>query len=175
MTPAEFAPEYSRTERVRFAALGVAVGGALTLALRLWFFPWLRDFSSSAHCQTVLGVKGTVVLFYGIFVGVPTFAGLVVALTLGRRGYRIVREGRTPPSGEKVFRPTPVVWGLRAKVLGYIQLFAVVPLIVIAVWGSFQAQSLIAQAEEPSANQAPNPSVKGTSCAKAQAAPYVER
>jgi len=171
----ELAPQYTRTERIRFVAIGVTVGGLLVLAHKLWFFPWLRDFSAIAHCSTLFGLGGTAVLLRGLFVALPVLVAALVVLSVGRRGYKIVRQGRTPPEGEKVFRPTPIIRGARAKFLGYIQLFAAVPLLMLAVWGFFQAESLLAQSGWTHAKEAPDPSVKGTSCGKPQAAPYVER
>jgi hypothetical protein len=47
-----------------------------------------------------------------------------------------------PPRGEKVFRRTRVVMGMRAKVFGYVQLFSATPLLVLAMWGSGQASPM---------------------------------
>lgn len=159
----EFAPEYSRAERVRFVVRWSAIGGLLVLACRLWFFPWLHQFSASAHCRSIFGVSGTVVLLYGAFVGIPLFACALVGVLVGWRGYKVVRQGRIPPAGEKVFRPTRVVRGAKAKLLGFLQLSTAALPFLLAVWGSFQAHSLAAQAERAPARCAPNPSIERTS------------
>lgn len=163
MCTVEFAPEYTKTERVRFVVLSLGAGALLILLCQLWFFPWLREFAASAHCRLVFGLKGTSVLFYGAFVGVPLHAALLLGALVGRRGYRVLREGRVPPSGEKVFRPTRVRRGRKAKLSGYIQVFSAVPLLALAVWGGFQAQALAAQAESARQKCAPNPSIERTS------------
>lgn len=162
MSTTEFAPEYTTAERIRFAVLGIVAGAVLVAGCQLWFFPWLREFAASAQCRSVFGVKGTAVLFYGVFVGIPLQAAVVLAAVAGRRGYMILREGRVPPSGEKVFRRTRIQRGARAKLSGYMQLFSAAPLLALAVWGSSQAGSLHAQAEAGRRECGPDRSIERT-------------
>ena len=136
---AEFADEYTDAERIRFVVVGAIAGGSIVAIGKLWLFPWLRVFSESADCQSVFGTRGTTVLGYGLFVGIPLFATLLVIGTFGRRGLRILREGRVPPSFEKVFRPTRIERGPKAKAIGYLQLFAATPMLALLVWGTNQA------------------------------------
>ena len=157
--PVDYAPEYSHAERIRFVVRGVIAGALIVAVCQLWFFPLLREFSADAHCRSVLGVSGIAVVFYGVFVGVPLQAALLLAAFVGRRGYKVLREGRLPPAGEKVFRPTPVIRGTRAKMLGYVYLLAAAPLFGMAVWGSFQAQLLVTEAHNRPKSCAANPSV----------------
>lgn len=157
MTPVEYAPEYSRAERIRFVAIGAAVGATFIGACQLWLFPWLREFSASVSCRAVFGLSGTAVLFYSMFVGIPLHAALLVGVLVGRRGLRVLRQGRIPPVGERVFRRTPVIRGVKARLLGYLQLFAAVPLLGLAAWGVFQAESLVRQAESHPASCIPKP------------------
>lgn len=145
MEVVEYAPEYTKTERIRITLFAALAGTAVVLVSRLWFFPWLREFSQAAPCRSLFGVNGAVVLFYGIFVGLPLLVAIVIGASTGRRGYKILREGRVPPSGEKVFRSTPVRRGARAKLSGYFQLLSVVPLLALTLWGVAQAQSLAAR------------------------------
>ncbi len=160
MVSDEYAPEYSHAERAHIVALGTLASVVLIGVCQFWLFPWLHEFSESAHCRTVFGVSGTAVLFYGIFIGIPLHAALLVILLVGRRGFKVVREGRIPPAGEKVFRPTRIIRGVRAKLLGYVQLFAAVPLLCIVAWGAFQAESSVKQAYERPSRCAPNPSIE---------------
>ena len=136
---AEFADEYSEAERVRFVVVGAIAGGSIVTISKLWLFPWLRVFSESADCQSVFGIRGTTVLGYGLFEGIPLFATLLIIATFGRRGLRILREGRLPPSFEKVFRPTRIERGSKAKAVGYLQLFAATPMLSLLVWGTNHA------------------------------------
>jgi hypothetical protein len=136
---AEFADEYTAAERTRIVVTGLAAGGVIVGAGKLWLFPWLRAVSASAGCQSILGIPGTTVLGYGLFVGLPLLAGLFIIATVGRRGLRILREGRVPPSREKVFRPTRIKRGPQARAIGTVQLLAAAPMLALSVWGTSQA------------------------------------
>ena len=175
MAKVEYAPEYSHAERVRFLVLGAAIGATLIAVCQFWFFPWLREFSVSASCRTVFGFSGIAVLLYGVFVGLPLQAALLVGVLVGRRGFRVLRQGRTPPVGERVFRRTPVIRGSKAKLLGYVQLFAAVPLLGLSAWGVFQADGLIRQAESRPMSCAPIPSIERTVVGKQPSVAHVER
>lgn len=145
----EFAPKHSRATKIRVVALYLLAGGATVLLSQAWLFPALSAFASSADCREVFGVSGVKVLFYGLFLGVPLFCALVVGLTIGRRGYRILRDGQLPPIGEKVFRPTRITRGTKAKWAGYLHLFSPLPLLAIAVWGLPQAHQLSRMSLDP--------------------------
>lgn len=160
MTTEEFAPEYSRTERIRFLLQALAAGAAVMAVCRLWLLPWLREFSVSAHCRSWLGIRGTAVLFHGLFVGLPLLAALLVGAFVGRRGLKVLREGRVPPAGEKVFRPTPVRRGARARLSGCVQLLSAVPLVALAAWGSLQSRALVEQAAPRPVQCSPGSSIE---------------
>lgn len=136
---AGFAELYTVAERVRLLVGGVTVGLAVIATGRLWLFPWLTRFAGSAPCRTVWGINGATLLWWGLFVGIPLIAALLVAATLGRRGVRILREGQVPPRHVKVMRPTRIQRGGRARTIGYLHLLAWTPLLALAVWGGVQA------------------------------------
>jgi hypothetical protein len=141
----EFAEQYTLAERVRLVVFGCVSGAVVIGSGKLWLFPWLHAFSASAHCSNLLGFNGTTVLWHGLFVGIPLFSAILVGALVGRRGFKILQQGRTPPAGEKVFRPTPIVRGRRAKLRGLVQFFAALPLVAIAAWGYVQAEQLAAK------------------------------
>ena len=156
----EFAEQYSTAERIRIVVRG-AVAGALVIALgKLLFFPWLLAFSASAHCRTIFGTNGTVVLLYGLFVGTPVLAGLVVACTLGRHGFKVVRAGQFPPQGEKSLRAVRIRRGSAATIIGYLHLMAFVPFIAMGLWGWAQAAALSKQPQHNAVGCAANNSFK---------------
>jgi hypothetical protein len=138
----EFAEEYTVRERVRFVLLGVLIGALLVAACKLWFFPWLKEFSAVAPCRTVFGVNGLTVLWYGLFVGLPLHAAVLVGVTSGWRGYKVLRDGQCPPVGERVFRPTHIRRGSAARRIGYWHLGACLPLLALALWGGLQASDM---------------------------------
>ncbi|WP_386070648.1 hypothetical protein ACFJIW_08390 [Tahibacter sp. UC22_41] len=135
MDSVEFAPTYSATERGRFIALGLAAGAPVVVAGKLWFFPWI----ATLPCRTVFGIDGNVLLWYGLFVGLPLLAALVAGFGYGRSGLRALREGQFPPAGVKVMRATRIVRGTAARRLGWLQLAAPIPFLILAVWGCWQA------------------------------------
>lgn len=167
----EFAEEYTAAERVRLAAVGVTIGAVVVVFGKLWLFPGLREFSESAPCLSVFGIKGTVVLFHGLFVGFPLFWAILVGCTVGRRGYKIFRDGQVPPAKEKVFRPTRIERGTKAKLLGFVHVLAAVPFIGLATWGSFEASEVEHHVQPRPANCAANIQVNRD----ANARPLMER
>jgi len=144
---AEFAEMYGKRERIRFVVAGVGVGVVLAAASKAWFFLWLREFSESAPCREVFGLNGALALYFGLFAGLPLLAALCIGLTLGRRGYRILKDGQVPPIGEKVFRPTRIERGAKAKLVGWIQLLCAAPALALAIWGLGQAANLTQAAQ----------------------------
>lgn len=105
-------------------------------------------------------MDGRFVVWYGLFIGIPLSAALIVAGTTGYRGYKVLRDGQAPPKGEKVFKPTRIVRGVKAKMIGYLQLFSFVPLLAFAIWGGFQAHamSVVAQAKPNNCENSPTAS-----------------
>jgi hypothetical protein len=138
----EFAEEYSFRERVRMAARGLAIAAAFILLWKLWLLPAITAFAASAHCRSVLGARGTDVLWYGLAVGLPLFLAFVVACMEGRQGLKILRDNQFPPIGAKVLRRTRIKRGPAARRIGYLHLFAFTPFVAIAIWGYFQAIEL---------------------------------
>lgn len=165
--PSDFAEQYNRAERMRFVVIGAMAGAVAILAGNLWLFPGLRAFAASASCRTVLGIPGEVVLWHGVFVGIPLLAACVVASTVGRRGLRILRDGQVPPVGEKVLRPTRIRRGQRATLTGYLHVLAAAPLAMIVIWGVVQASEWSRHPERHSAARC----VAGPQAANARAVP----
>ena len=161
----EFAEQYTTAERIRFIIISIVFNGAIIAICKLYFFPWLNAFASSAHCRTFLGYDGLAVLWYGLFVGMPlSFAALVGGI-FGYRGYKILRDNQMPPLHEKVFRPTRIVRGKKARLFGYFHLLAFTPLMAISIWGIPQAATMVSRTNSQPFNCAVNPSVKQVSLA----------
>lgn len=156
----EFAEQYTTTERLRFIALYIISGGAITIVSKQYFFPSLKVFAESAHCSTVLGFDGLAVLWYGLFVGMPLSCGLLVAGVIGHRGCRILRDHQTPPLGEKVFRPTRIVRGTKAKLFGFLHLLSCAPFLAMAIWGLPQASVMLSRTQSKPVNCPAKPLIK---------------
>lgn len=164
----EYAPEHSTAYRVRFVVLGVVSGACVVAISKLWFFPALKAFALTAHCRQVLGIPGSSVLAYGLFVGMPLFMALVVTAAIGWRGARILASGQVPPPGEKVFKRTPIRRGRHAQLVGSLHVLACTPLIAIAIWGIPQAAEFSAIVQRKAAT----PSAQSTDCSKLQSSSH---
>lgn len=152
-TPPSYAEEYTRTERLRLIAIIVLAGALLIATGKFWLFPAFKAFVASAPCRSVWGMNGTTVLFYGIFVGFPLFAGALTFATLGWRGVQILRHRQVPPPGEKVFRPTAIRTGASARRTGWLHLLAALPFIGVAAWGYVQAGEILNTSANPAGAQ----------------------
>jgi hypothetical protein len=142
MDPIEYAPTYSTAERRRFVVVGGVLGILVVGAGKAWGFPWIAGFSATAACRTVLGINGATVLWYALFVALPLLGAVVAGFGYGRTGLRILREGRFPPAGTQVFRPTRVIRSAMARRIGYLHLAACIPFLALATWGFGRASSL---------------------------------
>jgi hypothetical protein len=135
----EFAPLYSKAERIRLVLVWGPIGLLAMAALQFWFFPAFKRFADAAHCSTVFGFDGVTALFFGVFVGIPVVSAMLVGGIFGTMGYKVLRDRQFPPIGEKVLRPTRIRRGWQARLLGYLHFLPVVLFLALAVWGGFQA------------------------------------
>lgn len=142
MAPVEYADTYGTAERLRRVAMGIVLGVLAVGVGRLWLFPSIAAFADVAPCRTVLGVNGANILWYGMFVGGPLCIALVIAVSYGRMGLRVLKEGRFPPARTRMFRPIRIVRGRAARCIGYLHLSACVPFLAISIWGAAQATTL---------------------------------
>ena len=76
-------------------------------ALDKWFFPWLSDFSSKAHCEEFFGFNGLSVLFGAIFIGATLFF-FVFTCWLFWIENKQAKTGQIPAPGTFVCRDTVV-------------------------------------------------------------------
>lgn len=139
---AEYAEQYSRTERVRFILIGLALNGSLFLLWKYWALPRWADFANMSPCYEFWGISGVTILFHALFVGIPLLSALAVAVLISRRGLKILRDVQVPYQGEKVFRLTRIKRGRIALLAGWGHVLAPLPFVAIAVWGAPQADAL---------------------------------
>jgi hypothetical protein len=115
---------------------------AAYLILEFWFFDWLSGYVEKDNCLEYSSIKGTHLLFYGLFVIVPLASAFVLFLVEGRRSIRVIKLGQNPLPGEKVLRPTKYKYGNQAKVQPFAFFAAILFLVGVSVWGGFQAYEL---------------------------------
>lgn len=139
----EFAPVYSAKERLHKLAVALPLALGIGAAFKWWFLPLFGRFAANAHCQTVFGVPGETVLFYGLFVGFPILLALMVCAISIRSSIKAIRTRRYPPEGEKVFRRIRVRRGWPAVVIASVPMIMALYLVGLAVWGYGPATELI--------------------------------
>lgn len=140
---AGWAPQYSTGERVRLLLFHAAWALPVFLLTQFVFFPWFDRYLETAHCQQYGSLNGLELVFFGMFVGLPLGLALIVLALEGRRSYCTLMLGQSPLPGEKVFRPTRYVHGLRARLRPLLFFLVVLFLVAVSVWGYFQAASLM--------------------------------
>lgn len=138
----EYAPLYSRKERIRIAVMLMLIVVPLLLVSQFWLIPGISDFTAVANCVFVGGVNGVQLLLYGVFVWMPLSFATLLLLLLGRRCIRIIRAGQDPLPGEKVLRPTKYRYGRAALLMPVLVLIIEIGMIGFATWGGFQAEKL---------------------------------
>jgi hypothetical protein len=139
----EFAPEYSSSERWRLVGLYFLLMLAGYGAWKLWLLPRLLWFADNSQCQTVFGVSGTTVLFYGLFVGLPLAGAVLIATFTVGVSVRAIRTRRYPPPGQKVLQRTKVRKGWSAVALALAPLLVVTYFCGLAAWGAPHAATQI--------------------------------
>ena len=148
----EYAPLYSRKERVRIALLLLAIMAPLLLIAHFWLIPAISAYTELTNCDSFGDVDGVHLLLYGVFVYLPLSFAIILLLLLGRRCMRVIRAGQDPLPGEKVLRPTKYRYGKAAMIVPALVPFLVVVTVGFSIWGSFQAEKLtriVAPCSEP--------------------------
>lgn len=140
---AEWAPQYSKAERIRLLLCHAAWALPLFLLTQFFFFPWFEGYVETAHCHHYGAFNGLELVFHGLFTGLPLGLAVVVLAIEGRHSFRVLRLGQSPLPGEKVFRPTRYVYGHRARIKPLIFFLLVVFLCGLSVQGFFWADAMI--------------------------------
>lgn len=103
----EQAPQYSPKEKIR--RIGAAcVFLALAVAAVEWAMPVLEQWLACRH-------DGNVVMLYAVFAGYPSLLAAGLLALNGSMFYRVWRQRQYPPQGMKTYRPTPYVYGGKAR------------------------------------------------------------
>lgn len=139
----EFAPEYSRQEKVRLIAINFAWVTASIIVVFVWFLPWIKDYMGRAHCYHYGFISGLQLLYYGALVFLPLLATLVFLILLGPRFYKVIKQAQAPLPNEKVFSKTRYVHGNKAKMQGYVFFLMVLMMIFFCINGMSIAQGVI--------------------------------
>jgi len=139
----EFAPLYSRRERVAILLKILAAAVPVYIAGYYWIFPWLRRYAKTANCDGFGAFNGLELLLYGLFVGMPLLMAALLWLIEGRRGLRVWRLGQSPLPGEKVLRRTRYRFGAAARIRPLAVLAIIALLVGVSFRGGLEANRLL--------------------------------
>ena len=145
----EFAPEYTKPEKLRIFALHLAWAIPVFIIAKFWLMPWFDEYADRAHCYDYGFVTGTQLVLYAGFVGIPISFALIIFAFEGIRSLRVIRLGQNPLPGEKVFRTTKYKYGVRARVQPVIVLLLFAALLGLSVKGMFSVDEIAAEIDSP--------------------------
>jgi H+/gluconate symporter-like permease len=138
----EYAEIYTIVERVRIFIIGLVIGAGLVFVTKKWLFPSINEFALTAHCRTVFGIDGLTLLWYGLWVGIPGQALILVTATLGWTSFKIIRDRQFPPINQKVFKPTKICKGRKVIFIALLHFLPVVLMLALTIWGAYQADKM---------------------------------
>ena len=139
----EFAPEYSKKERVILLLKHMAWAIPLFAITKYHFLPWFEVYAENAHCYRYGNITGTDLVFYGLFVGLPLLFAIALFLLEGTNSIKIIRLGQSPLPGTKVFKPTKYTYGFRAKLKPFFLIISMVFSVGLAIKGVYSASQTI--------------------------------
>src|SRR6478736_6486360 len=111
----EYAPMYSKQEKIKIITKNLAVLIPVYLFMQLWFFPKMSEYSGNANCHIYGPLTGAHIVFYGVFVGIP-LSVVIFLIPSALRAVKVYKLGQFPLPGEKVMELTKYTYGTRAKV-----------------------------------------------------------
>lgn len=138
-----YAPEYSARERMRKILLILTWVAPTLIAYKLWFLPWLGEYTAQAHCDNYGPFTGAHIIFYGLFIGLPASMGIAFFVLEGKDILKIYRLGQYPLPTRKVFRPTKYVYGFRPRFRAVASGVILLAILGVSIWGYFAANEII--------------------------------
>lgn len=138
----EWATQYSPREKF-IRLIGLLTLAAGLMGLHHWLFlPWFNEFVNRPQCVQLFGISALRYFWQIIFIGIPLFTLVVVAMLTLPLGLKSLKEQRFPPRHVKVMKPTRVSVGRVAvfKAVGLLML--PVLMFVMVLWGAQQAQNM---------------------------------
>jgi len=137
-----YAPEYTKRERVVFVIKQLLWFLPLFLVTKLWLVDWLSGYADEANCYHHGNITGVHIIMYGLFVGIPLFVAILLTTLEGRRALKVIKLGQSPLPEEKVFTKTKYKYGYKTKIKPIILLCIIGLIIMFSLWGSIHAHAL---------------------------------
>lgn len=134
----EYAPQYTFKERVKIIALHSLWAVPIFLIIDRLFFPWFGTTK-----WFICHPYGIEILWYGIFIGLPTVFGIMFSIFWWKNYYPVLKFKQYPPLNKKTFRKLKYRYGTWAVVISLFKLICVVSFFILTIWGYFTATAFL--------------------------------
>lgn len=139
----EYAPEFSRKEKIAQFCKGAVIGFIVAFGYKYIIFPLVIELLNNGHCYQYGYFTGTHLGLYFIFVAQPIGSAILLFVFKWAWCVKVIRLSQNPLPGDKVGGKTKYKYGLRAKIGPYLYIISMVFLVCISIQGVFWANSLI--------------------------------
>jgi len=144
----EFAPQYSPKERWRRLLVHGVLAALTAGAIYWWVWPHYQSYSADAPCQTIFGIPGSTILIYGVFVGAPLAAAILIVLLTARQSIETFATRRYPPPNRKVYGRVKIKKGWQAIAFALIPAMFVTYLCVLSSQGMTTAARMAHESQQ---------------------------
>jgi hypothetical protein len=124
------------------------MGAFIMIIHEKWFSPFITWYIKTSHCHSPFGYSGVSVMWYSLFVGLPSVSALLSGVYLIPIGIKGLIHEQFPPKGVKVYKPTKIIRGWKSQQKSIFCLLFPVFFVAIAVWGYFQVDIVSKQTSE---------------------------
>ncbi|WP_415905991.1 hypothetical protein ACMXYX_10835 [Neptuniibacter sp. QD72_48] len=132
----DYAPEYTKREKVKLIALFMGLGAIFIAAGELWLFPSITRLAEQPHCYSLFGLNGADYLWHLLLIGMPISIFLILAVTMLPMAIKGLIQAQFPPKGYKVFKPTPIRKGMSGQLMAGLLMFVIFSPLLIAIYGA---------------------------------------
>jgi len=132
----DYAPEYTKREKIKLIILFLGLGAVLIAAGELWLFPSITRLAEQPHCYSLFGFNGADYLWHLLLIGMPISIFLILAMTMLPMAIKGLMQAQFPPQGYKVFKPTPIRKGMKGQLMAGLLMLVIASPLFIAIYGA---------------------------------------
>ena len=144
----EYAPQYSRREKIRKLATFAALLLALALAWQFCFLPWFNDLAAHSDCRTLFAMPAYAAVPHLLLTVLPLLLASLMALFVLPLAWRVLRSRQYPPLGEKTLCRTRIHRGTDALAIAVALLALLAVEIALAAFCHLEARRWVAAIHE---------------------------
>lgn len=138
----DYAPEYTKREKIKLIALFMGLGAVLIAAGELWLFPSITRLAEQPHCYSLFGLNGADYLWHLLLIGLPISIFLILAIAMLPMAIKGLIQAQFPPKGYKVFKPTPIRKGMKGQLTAGLLVLVITSPLFIAIYGANQLDKM---------------------------------